>query len=105
MKQKRDRRAKTLEEAWIGDAVLALYARLRILRESEAIDGAKSIRMTSNQFLGAFGEPTEVEAQIGRVYSTGGLETAFDWIQTRLMPLYEKQEAARMKRSLSSSHR
>jgi len=95
VKSKRDRRAKTLEEAWIGDAVLALYARLRILREGDSIDGDKAIRMTANHFLGAFGEPTEVEAEIGRVYSSNGLEAAFDWIQTRLMPLYEKQEARR----------
>ena len=104
MKSKRDRRAKTLEEAWIGDAVLTLYARLRILREDESIDGAKATRMTSNQFLGSFGEPTEVEAEIGRVYATGGLEAAFSWIQTRLMPIHEKQEATRMKRFDSANH-
>jgi len=35
VKPKRDRRTQTLEEAWIGDAVLTLYARLRILREDQ----------------------------------------------------------------------
>ena len=98
MKTKRDRRAQILEEAWIGDAVLALYARLRILREDGAIDGDKSIRMTSNRFLGAFGEPSEVEAEIGRVYASQGLEAAFAFIEERLMPLHEKQEAGRARR-------
>ena len=98
MKPKRDRRAQTLEEAWIGDAVLTLYARLRILREDLAIDGPKSVRMTSNQFLSAFGEPSDVEAQIGRVYANEGLEPAFEFIQERFMPLYEKQEAGRRAR-------
>ena len=92
---KRDRRAQTIEEAWIGDAVLTLYARLRILREGESVDGDKAMRMTSNRFLSAFGEPTEVEAKIGREYAKNGLDAAFDWIQTQLMPLHEKQEAGR----------
>ena len=95
VKPKRDRRSKILEEAWIGDAVLTLYVRLRILREDGAIDGDKSMRMSSNRFLGAFGEPSEVEARIGRVYTNAGLEAAFDFIQTELMPLHEKQEAGR----------
>lgn len=92
---KRDRRGQTIEEAWIGDAVLSLYARLRILRQGESVDGDKAMRMTSNRFLGSFGEPTEVEAKIGREYQKNGLDAAFDWIQTQLMPLHEKQEAGR----------
>ncbi len=92
---KHDRHAQTIQEAWIGDAVLTLYARLRILRESESVDGDKATRMTSNRFLGAFGEPTAVEAKIGREYEANGLDAAFDWIQTQLMPLHEKQEAGR----------
>jgi hypothetical protein len=98
-KLKRDRRDETLKEAWIGDAVLTLYARLRILREGESIDGAKATRMTSNQFLAAFGEPSEVEAEIGRVYSRNGLDQAFAWIEARLMPLHEKHEAGRSQSS------
>lgn len=82
-------------DAWIGDAVLALYARLRILRETGAVDGARSIRMTSNQFLSGVGEPTRVEAEIGRVYSQQGLEAAFAWIEERLMALFDRQEAKR----------
>lgn len=90
---KRDRRTKAVEEAWVGDAVLTLYARERILRTGSGIDAALATRMSSNQFLGTFGEPTEVEAEIGRVYQSEGLSGAFDWIERRLMPLHEKQEA------------
>ncbi len=104
MKTKRVRRAKTLEEAWIGDAVLALYARSRILRDSGTIDNEKAVRMTANRFLGSLGEPTEVEAEIGRVYAAEGLEAAFEWIHTRLMPVHEKQEAVRVRR-LAEPHR
>lgn len=96
MRSKRTRRTKTLEQAWIGDAILTLYARLRILREGESIDGPKSIRMTSNQFLGTFGEPTEVEAEIGRVYESDGLDAAFEWIQIHLMSPHDQREAARV---------
>jgi 23S rRNA maturation mini-RNase III len=46
-----ERRRRILEEAWVGDAVLALYARLRILRESGGVDAERFQRMTSNQFL------------------------------------------------------
>ena len=88
-----------MEEAWIGDAVLTLYARLRILREDLTIDGERSMRMTSNQFLSAFGEPSEVEAQIGRVYASDGLDGAFQFIEERFMPLHEKQEAGRRTRA------
>ena len=86
-------------EAWIGDAVLALYARLKILREDGAIDGPKSIRMSSNQFLAAFGEPTAVEAAIGRVYERSGLAAAFTHIESKLMPLFTKQEEKRARKA------
>ena len=92
-----ERRRQILEEAWVGDAVLALYARRRILRESGAVDADRFQRMTSNQFLAAFGEPSEVEAEIGRVYEKSGLESAFHFIETRLMQLYDRQEAKRTK--------
>ncbi len=75
-----------LEEAWIGDAVLCLYARQRILREDGRIESEKFIRMTSNRFLSGFGEASEVEAEIGRAYQKDGLEAAFRWIEARLLP-------------------
>jgi hypothetical protein len=82
-------------EAWIGDAVLALYARLKILREDGRLDGAKAARMSSNQFLGALGEPTAVEAAIGRAYQAHGLEAAFAHIEASIAPLFARQEAKR----------
>ena len=88
----KDRRREVLEKAWIGDAVLALYARERILKEGAGIDNAKAIRMTSNRFLQIKGEASEVEARIGLIYEREGLEAAFAWIETELMPLHEKQE-------------
>jgi len=87
------------EQAWIGDAVLSLYARERIVERDHAVDGPKAARMTSNQFLSGAGEPTLVEAEIGRVYEAEGLEAAFAWIEQRLMPLFERQEANRRRKT------
>ena len=87
-----ERRRKILEQAWIGDAVLCLYARGRILREDGAVDGEKFERMTSNRFLATFGEPSEVEAELGGLYEREGLEAAFAWIEQKLMPLFDRQE-------------
>ena len=56
------------EEAWVGDAVLALYVREWILREKGEMDGEMFTRFTSNHFLKSKGNPTSVEAEIGRVY-------------------------------------
>ena len=94
-----------VEDAWIGDAVLALYARLKILREDGRVDGEKCKRLTSNQFLGTLGEPTRVEARIGRVYAGEGLEAAFIWIDKHLLPLFEKQEENRKKKPPSKRSR
>lgn len=82
-------------EAWIGDGVLGLYARRRILEAKGRMDGDLFARMTSNQFLSAFGDPTLVEARIGRIYETESLEAAFHWIETQLMPLFDRQERNR----------
>jgi hypothetical protein len=88
-------RTKEQAEAWVGDAVLLLYAREYILRNGGRVDGEKCIRMTCNQFLACFGEPTSVEARLGRVYQEGGLQKAFEWVETTLLPLFEKHEARR----------
>ena len=37
--------------------------------------------MTCNQFLSGVGEPTRVEAAIGRIYNQDGLEAAFAHIE------------------------
>jgi hypothetical protein len=85
-------------DAWIGDAVLCLWARLHILEEAGAIDGPKCVRMTSNQFLAAFGDPTAVEAQIGRVYRSAGETAAFRWIEESLAPTFRRQEENRRRK-------
>ena len=81
--------------AWIGDAVLSLYARAWLLREHGAVDGERLTAFSSNQFLSNFGNPTEVEAEIGRVYEASGLAPAFDYIESRLLPTFLAQERRR----------
>ncbi len=93
-----DSRSTLLQQAWLGDAVLALYVREKILREDGLLDGEKYTRMTSNQFLSALGEPSAVEAEIGTVYQEQGLAAAFAFIETRLIPVFDKQENNRRKR-------
>jgi dsRNA-specific ribonuclease len=93
-----DDRSTLLQQAWLGDAVLALYVREKILREDGVLDGEKYTRMTSNQFLSALGEPSAVEAAIGVVYQQEGLPAAFAYIESRLVPLFEKQELNRRRR-------
>ena len=85
------------EQAWVGDAVLALFAREWLVANSPA-DADRSelfCRMTCNQFLTALGEPTRVEARIGRVYTGLGLQAAFDYIAAEIVPLYLKQASKR----------
>jgi dsRNA-specific ribonuclease len=79
------------EAAWIGDAVLALFARSFVLRERNAMDGEWFTRLTSNDFLSAFGNPTRVEASIARIYQEDGLEAAFAWMEENLIPMFRKQ--------------
>jgi hypothetical protein len=78
------------ESAWIGDAVLSLYARTKIL-EGGFMDHEKLKAMTSNHFLSTIGQPTRVEAEIGRKYKEGGLDLAYAHIETTLIPAFTKQ--------------
>jgi hypothetical protein len=39
----------------------------------------------SNQFLSSFGEPTRVEAEIGRLYQSHGLSAAFALIEEKFL--------------------
>lgn len=83
-------------KAWIGDAVLALYARKWILAEPSIKANERAdafIRMTSNKFLSAIGEPTAMEAEIGRIYESEGLEATFKHIEETFVPLFKKQQA------------
>jgi len=81
------------EAAWIGDAVLALFARQFVLSERQTMDGEWFTRITSNDFLSAFGNPTRVEASIGKLYQEKGLDAAFQWMEENLVPLFMKQIA------------
>lgn len=85
------------EEAWVGDAVLALYVREWLLREKGKIDGEAFIRATSNDFLRLLGNPTAVEAEIGREYQEKGLEAGFAYVETKLIPLFEQREKVRLR--------
>lgn len=85
-------------KAWVGDAVLALFAREWILRAPQIKKQDRSdafIRMTSNKFLSAIGEPTRMEAEIGIIYENEGLESAFNHIEAKFVPLFKKQLAKR----------
>ncbi|MEO1856035.1 MAG: ribonuclease III domain-containing protein [Rubritalea sp.] len=93
--------AKERAEAWTGDAVLALYVREWILREFGAMDGEMFVRFTSNDFLSCAGNPTSVEAQIGRVYATDGLQAGFDWIEKELHPKFLVAEKEYQRRQLT----
>lgn len=93
MSRKDDDLRQEREAAWIGDAVLALFARQFVLRERNAMDGEWFTRLTSNDFLSAFGNPTRVEASIGKLYQQDGLDTAFAWMDTNLVPMFRKQIA------------
>jgi len=78
------------EQAWLGDAALALVVREWILAREGRMEAGLFAELTSNQFLSRFGAPTAVEAEIGRVYRSGGLEAARAWIEERLEPQFER---------------
>ena len=97
--EKRDPRRIEQEQAWVGDAVLGLFARLWILEREGKMDAEMFARMSSNQFLSSIGNPTAVEARIGRCYATEGIEAAFDHIESELMPLFLQQEKKRIRQA------
>ena len=83
------------EEAWIGDAVLGLFARRWILEHTGRMDAAMFTAMTSNQFLSTIGNPTRMESRIGIRYQDAGLEAAFAFIEQELLPKFLAQEKNR----------
>ena len=87
------------EQAWIGDAVLSLYAREWILKKEKKMDAEIFSRMTSNHFLNSLGNPTKIEAGIGETYDREGLEQAFFYIEQKILPLYLKQEKKRIRQA------
>ncbi len=91
-------------KAWVGDAVLALFAREWILDQKSIEPGSRIevfTKMTSNRFLACLGEPTFVEAKIGQVYESDGLVAAFEHIEREILPVFEKQRRNLLKRTRS----
>lgn len=82
---------KLRKEAWVGDAILALYVREWILQEEQGINGKLFIEFTSNDFLRRTGNPTGVEAEIGRIFKSDGLDAAYAWIEQKLRPRMEER--------------
>jgi len=93
------------EEAWIGDAVLALYMRKLILKEQGKMDGEMFVRCTSNDFLRNIGNATSVEALIGRIYEEQGLQAAFEWMEFQLLPVFRQQERNHQQRAAHAGKR
>jgi len=83
------------ELAWIGDAVLALFARQHVLTRLGRIDTPAFLDLTSNGFLSSLARPTRIEAEIGVVYNRDGLAAAFAYIEARLLPIWRTQQARR----------
>jgi hypothetical protein len=88
------------DEAWVGDAVLALYVRLWLLRHApEKMSDADRQQLfelfVSNQFLSSFGEPSEVEAAIGRIFEREGLTAAFGHIEKSFLTAFCKRAKRR----------
>jgi hypothetical protein len=78
------------EEAWIGDAVLALFVRHWLLtvtgRQITLAERTALFELfASNRFLSNFGQPTRVEAEIGRLYQSEGLSAAFTFIEEKFL--------------------
>ncbi len=86
-----DQDPRVRAEAWVGDAILALYVREWILSFRKEIDGKLFMELTSNDFLRLVGNATGVEAQIGRVFKSDGLEGAYAWIGQHLRPRMEER--------------
>lgn len=76
--------------AWIGDAALALVAREWILETQGKLDGETHRRLTSNEFLRAFGHPTKVEAELGVLFQKQGLEAVRERFRSKFVPKFRE---------------
>jgi len=85
--------------AWIGDAVLSLFARRWILEHTGRMDQDMFAALTSNQFLSTFGNPTALEARIGTCYQKDGLPAAFAVIESEFLPRFQAQQKKRARNS------
>jgi hypothetical protein len=93
--KRRDHDARVLQEAWIGDAVLLLFARELVLAERGQIDVEMVERLVANRFLATLGQPDAIEAEIGRIYARDGLAAAFAHLQARIVPAFRRQDVNR----------
>jgi dsRNA-specific ribonuclease len=96
------------ELAWVGDAVLALIAREWILDQQDILERDRTecfVSLTSNQFLSQFGEPTTIEASIGKRYQNDGLQSTRVWFESELVPVFKKSRTNRMKASKGQKKR
>ena len=91
--------------AWLGDAVLALWAREWLERNGRGYEQDAFSRMTSNQFLNAFGQPDTVEAWIGSTFKEQGYEATRELLNTHLIPVFLRQEANGVNLRRPSGHR
>jgi len=87
------------EQAWIGDALLGLFARDWILKREKKIDAEMFKHMTSNNFLNNIGNPTKIEAKIGRIYKNQGYTKVLDYLEKELIPVFLKQEKKRIRKA------
>lgn len=86
------------DPSWIGDAVLALCARSWIIAHEHELGGKRHDLfrdLTSNDFLASFGPPTEVEAELGRLYEKEGLAASRAYFEARFVPVFIKQQRNR----------
>jgi dsRNA-specific ribonuclease len=83
---------ETNDLAWLGDAVLALYMRQLLLKNFAGRQlGPLFQKITSNQFLSSFGEPTRFEASIGLVYEQKGFAAAMQFVEANVLPTLSSQ--------------
>ena len=94
-----DKKEIEQEEAWIGDAVLGLFARQWILQNQNKMDALMFSRLTSNHFLNSLGNPTKVEAKIGRIFKQEGFKKASLYVEEEILPLFLKQEKKRIRQA------
>ena len=73
-------------EAWLGDAVLALLVRDWLLKTLGTTDGELQSLVTSNHFLSRFGQPTAVEAALGRLWRDHGYTAAESEFREKFLP-------------------
>ena len=82
----KDARAMEKAEAWLGDAVLALLVRDWLINALGSTDGDLQGLVTSNQFLSRFGQPTAVEASLGRLWRDQGYAAVESEFRKNFLP-------------------